>query len=139
MLSSAWAQDEEEGAEGEPEAEAEAEPEAEAEAEAEPEGEPEGDAELEGDAEPEGEAEADGDAEDAGDGEAGGDDTDEEECEEEELGEGGDDIESILDPSEKKCKPKGGSEEDELSGSEALAAEVNVPFFYFFGCNSTST
>ena len=55
----------------------------------------------------------------------------EEECEEVELGDGGDDIESILDPSEKKCKPKaedGESSEDEPTGSEALAAEVDFPF-----------
>ena len=37
------------------------------------------------------------------------------------------DIESILDPSGKKCKPKaegGESSDDEPTGSEALAAEV---------------
>ena len=67
--------------------------------------------------------------EDAEDGEANQDgDIDEEECEEVESGDGdGDDIESILDPSGKKCKPKaegGESSDDEPTGSEALAAEV---------------
>ena len=116
LLSSAWAQDEEgsgeEGAEAEAEAEAEPEAEAEADAEAEPDAEPEGDAE---------EASGDGEAaEEGGEGE--------EECEEVESGDGdGDDIESILDPSGKKCKPKaegGESSDDEPTGSEALAAEV---------------
>ena len=119
LLSSAWAQsgDEETGAEGEPEASAEGEPEAEPEAE--PEGEPEG--------------EAEGDAE--GDGADGGED--EEECEEVEEGDGGDDIESILDPSAKKCKPKaeGGSGE-EPTGSEALAAEVDFSFLLAYNTSS---
>ena len=122
LLSSAWAQsgDEEEGAEGEPEPEDE------------PEGEPEAEPEAESEAEPEGGAE--GDAEGAsGDGEAkqdgadGGED--EEECEEVESGDGGDDIESILDPSAKKCKPKAeGGLGEEPTGSEALAAEVDFLF-----------
>jgi len=67
-------------------------------------------------------------------GEEGGEDgeggEDEEECEEVESGDGdGDDIESILDPSGKKCKPKaegGESSDDEPTGSEALAAEVGM-------------
>jgi len=117
LLSSAWAQDEEgsgeEGAEAEAEAEAEPEAEAEADAEAEPDAEPEGDAE-----------EASGDGEAA---EEGGED--EEECEEVESGDGGDDIEDILNPSGKKCKSKAGDGEssgDEPTGSEALAAEVGM-------------
>jgi len=115
LLSSAWAQDEEGSGSGSGEGEAEAE--AEADAEADPEAEPEG--------------EAEGDAEDAsGGGEAaeeGGED--EEECEEVESGDGGDDIEDILNPSGKKCKSKAGDGEssgDEPSGSEALAAEVGM-------------
>merc|ERR1719167_1347577 len=128
LLSSAWAQDEE-GEEGsaEPEAEPEAESEGEAEGDAE---EAPGDGEA---AEEDGEgADEDGEDEEAAEEDEEGADEDgeeEEECEEVELGDGGDDIESILDPSEKKCKPKaegGESSEDEPTGSEALAAEVGM-------------
>merc|ERR1719167_95593 len=128
LLSSAWAQGEE-GEEGsaEPEAEPEAESEGEAEGDAE---EAPGDGEA---AEEDGEgADEDGENEEAAEEDEEGADEDgeeEEECEEVELGDGGDDIESILDPSEKKCKPKaegGESSEDEPTGSEALAAEVGM-------------
>ena len=122
LLSSAWAQ--EGSGEGSGEEGAEAEP------EAEPEGEAEGDAE---------EASGDGEAaeEDEEDGEEGGED--EEECEEVESGDGGDDIEDILNPSGKKCKPKaegGESSGDEPTGSEALAAEVNFPFWLAYNTSA---
>ena len=139
LLCSAWAQDEE-GEEGsaEPEAEPEAESEGEAEGDAE---EAPGDGEA---AEEDGEgADEDGEDEEAAEEDEEGADEDgeeEEECEEVELGDGGDDIESILDPSEKKCKPKaegGESSEDEPTGSEALAAEVDFPFLLTY-YNQTS-
>ena len=117
LLSSALAQDESGDGSGD---------------EAESEGGEEGDASGDGEAAEEG-VEEEGGEEGGEGGEEGGEDgeeggEDEEECEEVESGDGdGDDIESILDPSGKKCKPKaegGESSDDEPTGSEALAAEV---------------
>merc|ERR550519_634617 len=121
LASTTYAQEEEEGT-GDEEAEAEAtgEEDSDPEAEAEGTGDSDAEAEEEGD-----DGEAEGTPDDDGEDEL-------EECEEVEDSEGSangtDDIGAILAlGGEKKCKPKGeddGSGEVELSGADALAAEL---------------